>query len=84
LAELSAATAPETSMAPEVAAGATAMAEDFVSQLEAVPAQADEQTYRDTWDRAQAESDALFKARYGEKAWMQHHIRAHHQSQTQP
>lgn len=84
LAEFPAATAPEISMAPEVAAGATAMAAEFVSQLESVPAQADEQTYRETWDRAQAESDALFKARYGEKVWIQHHTQAHHQSQTQP
>jgi hypothetical protein len=84
LAELPAATAPEISMAPDIAAGTAAMAEEFVSQLEAVPAQADEQTYREAWDSAQAESDALFKARYGERAWMQHHIQAHHQSQTQP
>jgi hypothetical protein len=84
LAEFPAATAPEISMAPDIAAGAAAMAEEFVSQLEAVPAQADEQTYREAWDSAQAESDALFKARYGERAWMQHHIQAHHQSQTQP
>jgi hypothetical protein len=71
-------------MASDVAASTAAMAEEFISQLEAVPAQANEQTYREAWDRAQAESDALFKARYGEKAWMQHHIQARHQSQTQP
>jgi hypothetical protein len=84
LAELNVSDAPETSMAPDVAAGTAAMAEEFVSQLEAVPAQADEQTYRETWDRAQAQSDALFKARYGERAWLQHHIQARHQSQAQP
>ena len=84
LAELNVSDAPETSMAPDVAAGTAAMAEEFVSQLEALPAQADEQTYRETWDHAQAQSDALFKARYGEKAWMQHHIQARHQSQAQP
>jgi hypothetical protein len=71
-------------MASDVAASTAAMAEEFISQLEAVPAQANEQTYREAWDRAQAESDTLFKARYGEKAWLQHHIQAHHQSQTQP
>ncbi|MEY3896646.1 MAG: hypothetical protein RLZZ214_2166 [Verrucomicrobiota bacterium] len=34
--------------------------------------------YKQLWDEAVVDSDQLFRQRYGNQAWMEHHIQAHH------
>jgi hypothetical protein len=34
--------------------------------------------YKQLWDKAVVDSDQLFRQRYGNQAWMEHHIQAHH------
>ncbi len=38
--------------------------------------------YKQAWQKAVADSDQLFRQRYGNQAWMEHHIHAHHLAQS--
>lgn len=41
------------------------------------------QNYSDLWDHSIRESDRWFRLRFGSRAWMRHHIAAHHLASTQ-
>ena len=34
--------------------------------------------YKQVWDEAVVDSDQQFRQRYGNQAWMEHHVHAHH------
>lgn len=38
--------------------------------------------YKQVWDDAVVASDQLFRQQYGNQAWMEHHIQAHHLAQS--
>lgn len=53
-------------------------AERLVEQIASSDLPADSDEYRELWNSAVTDSDLLFRARYGDWAWMVHHAQAHH------
>lgn len=53
-------------------------AERLLEQISSSGHPTDSEEYRDHWDEAVANSDQLFRSRFGGAAWMAHHNQAHH------
>ena len=58
-------------------------AEELVAKIKNSGLEPGSPEYRDLWLAAVADSDQLFKQRYGARLWLQHHAQAHH-LETQP
>lgn len=56
------------------------LAEEFVRRVAGGGYAAEDSAYREAWEDAAVLSDAQFKARYGNQAWMERHIQAHHEN----
>lgn len=64
----------------EVESGVEKLAEEFVRRVAGGGYAAEDFAYHEAWEDAAALSDAQFKARYGNQAWMERHIQAHHEN----
>jgi hypothetical protein len=63
-------------------------AERLADEITGSGLQTDSEEYRALWNTAVADSDQLFRSRFGGGTWMAHHIQAHHlaaaQQQAEP
>lgn len=72
----------ESTLTPAQQEEVQAAAEALQEQLAASGLDPSSLEYRNLWEKSVADSDRIFRQRYGGQAWMAHHIQAFHLSQA--
>jgi hypothetical protein len=72
----------ETALEPINEQGVEQLADEFAQRLAAEGASPENPEYLQAWENEAWLSDLQFKARYGQQAWMQRHMQAHHQNRA--
>lgn len=73
----------ETALVPTSEEGVEQLADEFAHRLADEGVSPESPQYLQAWEDAAWLSDLQFKARYGQQAWMQRHVQAHHQNREE-